>query len=379
MKLRYLALLPLLLSACTQTPKTDLHFITPGVTSGVVLLKQSSELVLSQNIKDGKLDVTQQLQQPGYFNLKIVDNNKAITSKTTFDVYLENGDYTIETQPDNLDTYPKITSSSKTQQELSDYYALAGQMAQQPDTEIASLTKKLNSYAAGTIDAKDKSALITSLRDAQTKRREMDAVILKAFVEKYPNNTVGAHLMSQMYYVEDPAKYNEIFQKFSADVKSSDDGIKINNKLSPLLKLAIGAPAPEIAGNTTDGKPFNKTSVKNQITLIEFWRSDSKASQANHALLQNGIILGDRNKRAFGILSVSLDSKAQDWQNAIKSDGLKWPQVSDLKGNDSPNVANWNVISVPVYYLVDKNWHIVKTNISLADVDNAVSDYLAKH
>jgi hypothetical protein len=52
--------------------------------------------------------------------------------------------------------------------------------------------------------------------------------------------------------------------------------------------------------------------------------------------------------------------------------------VADFKGDSSPNVANWQIKTIPAYFLVDGQWHILKANIDLADVDQFVHDYLKK-
>ncbi|MFA6087187.1 peroxiredoxin family protein [Mucilaginibacter sp.] len=379
MKLLYLTVLLAVLASCNKTPQLKLTVKYPGVKNGVAILKQANEIVLSESFKGGELNISRQLATPGYYSLSIFDNDKPLQPKKTFDLYLETKEYQIEVSPSNLPDYPKITTTSAIQNQLSDYYSFAGQRAKVLDYKIDSLVTYLQSQKAAALPKKERSIIYADTRVIQKKRRELDLEILKTYTEKHPQNTIGAHIMAQQYYFENPKAYNSIFQKFTQDVKDSDDGLKINNKLSTLLGVMTNAKSPDIIGNKPDGQPFNKSAIKNEVTLVEFWLSSHMVSALDHQKMVNGIIISDYDRKRFGILSVSVDTIAAQWNKVIKQDLLTWPQVSDLKGNSSPNVKNWNITKLPTYFLVDKNWRIIKSDIDLMDIDEAVHSYFKKH
>jgi hypothetical protein len=87
----------------------------------------------------------------------------------------------------------------------------------------------------------------------------------------------------------------------------------------------------------------------------------------------------DAVKQNVAFVSVSLDSKSDWWTGALKDDKLDWTQVSDLKGNDSPNAANYNITEIPSYYLLDGQWNIVVPKIGIKSIEFEVSQYLKKH
>ena len=74
-----------------------------------------------------------------------------------------------------------------------------------------------------------------------------------------------------------------------------------------------------------------------------------------------------------------MDTKADWWRTAIIDDHLTWTQVSDLKGDDSPNAANWSITKIPTYYLVDSRWKIIERDLDMGNLDFEISDYLKKH
>lgn len=90
-------------------------------------------------------------------------------------------------------------------------------------------------------------------------------------------------------------------------------------------------------------------------------------------------IYSNLNKRGFQVISVSLDSKPLWWSTAVKDDKLPWPQMSDLKGNDSPNALNWAISTLPTYYLVDADWKVYKKDITLSSIALEATQYLEKH
>ncbi|MDB5128991.1 DUF4369 domain-containing protein [Mucilaginibacter sp.] len=118
MRYYYLIALALLLTACNKIPKVELNFKAAGIKAGTIILTQFKETLLSQNIKDGAATISKPIQAPGYYDITVIDNDKPLNSKTTFNIYLENGSYTIDLKPDTKAGYPTITSGSKVQQQL---------------------------------------------------------------------------------------------------------------------------------------------------------------------------------------------------------------------------------------------------------------------
>ena len=378
MKLYLIASVLLILSACNKTPKLDLTVKAPEISDGVVILKQSAEITFNEHFKNGALTTVKQLQSPGYYNLSIIDNNRAITSVPEFDVYLENGSYIIEAKKNNPGAYPAITSSSAIQKELSDYYTLADKMAGALDHRIDSLTHYLKTAAAAKLPKSERADIYTGTRALQKKRREMELAILQKYTDEHPQNKIAAHIMNQQYMVDNPTAYNAVFQKFSADMKTSDDGLKISNKLMPLLGVMTDAAAPEITGSSPDGKPFSKSILHKKAILVEFWKGSSSASRLKHQQLIQGIILTPADKNNLAIVSVSIDDNRAAWLEAVKDEHKAWLDVSDLKGDNSPNVKAWNIKAIPTFFILDKNWHIVKANVDFSDIDTEVHEFLKK-
>lgn len=341
MRYFFTGLLLVLALGCKRPAHTEFDGIVPGINSGTFVIKNLRDSTLcGTTIKGGKFQVSGVLPEPGYYLMSIVDDTSKSSYDREFEVYLENGKYRIETETGKLYKYPKINSPSKKQKDLSDYYKMVtlSPGSVQPDTALQ--------YKA-----------------------------LKQFANDHPHSEVSAHLMHNIEYEQKPAAYYDIYKTFSPEVKQSEEGKDIGDKLSHLVRLSTGAKAPDFAGKMPDGKTFDPSTVKGNFVLIDFWRASNQVSRLNHRQM-NGLLAQYHDLR---VISVSIDSKMDWWTSAVKEDNMTWPQVSDLKGDDSQNATNWAITQVPTYCLLDGKWEIIARDIQLKEIPAYITEYKDKH
>ncbi|MGZ3874274.1 MAG: TlpA family protein disulfide reductase [Mucilaginibacter sp.] len=378
MKLFSLLLLLMLTAACKKQSYVAFTGTAKGIKNGVFMVKTLGDSsVFGENIKDGKFTIAQKtLNHPGYYKMNITDADHP-DGHNPFEVYLENGDYTIETAAGKLYKYPKISSPSKIQEQLSAFYILADDRSVETLQAVNQINKELKEkYRSLSPEAYNN--LLGKLQENEAKLRDVDAIAFKQFLKQYPQSEISAHLLSKLDYAADPVKYAEIFKTLSPAAKNSDEGREIGERLGRLVKLVAGMRAPAINGKTPDGKTFDPRNINKKLVLVDFWRAGNEFSRQNHQQIMN--LQGqDDVRKNVAFISVSLDSKADWWTTALKDDHLTWTQVADLKGDDSPNAANWNITEIPTYYLLDGKWNIIVPNIELKTVALEISEYLKKH
>jgi hypothetical protein len=376
MKYCFVLLFAFLFAGCNKTPYLELNGTTPGIDDGLFLIKDLNDsTVYGGNIKAGKFHLKEAFRGSGYCYLSISQSGKKPLG--IFDVYLEGGTYNITTNRDKPYLYPDIQSGSKKETELATYFHLVDSMTGTQQVKVRELTAQMNSSQTKLLSAAAYTALANKLQASQLK--ELSATnALAAFVNKYPDNEVASYIMSNMNYHDDPQAYYKVYQKFSATDKNSATGKELGNTLSNLVRLNPGKLAPDIAGTTPDGKKIDLLAMNKKLILIEFWRSGSSLNRSYHQTM----VLNpfpEFKKGELGIVSVSFDTKRDHWLAAIRDDKLNWTQVSDLKGDDSPNTDKWGITTLPVYDLIDAKGRFVDLNIPFDNLAFSISDYMEKH
>ncbi|NQX39081.1 Peroxiredoxin [Pedobacter steynii] len=214
-------------------------------------------------------------------------------------------------------------------------------------------------------EAKQKSQQFQeSLQSKLMKLSAEQRVIILQYAKKNPTSFLSLHLLTQLASPDmDTQVMRSAFNALSTNLRGSKLGKELVGKLGTASATAVGGMAPNFTQNDVNGKPVKLSDFKGKYVLLDFWASWCVPCRAQHPNLVK--TYNKYKGKNFTILGVSLDDagKKADWLKAIKSDGLTWTQVSDLKFRDNEVAKLYNINAIPQNFLIDPSGKIIGKNL----------------
>jgi len=175
--------------------------------------------------------------------------------------------------------------------------------------------------------------------------------------------------------------YNLLQPKFaalSASLRESKAGVTYQKYLDVLKSVMVGKMAPDFAQADTSGKMVSLSSFKGKYVLLDFWASWCGPCRAENPNVVKAF--NNYKGKNFTILSVSLDrpGKRDAWVKAIKTDGLAWNHVSDLKFWDNDAAKLYGIQAIPQNLLLDPNGKIIAKDLFGDDLEKKLAELFGK-
>lgn len=127
------------------------------------------------------------------------------------------------------------------------------------------------------------------------------------------------------------------------------------------IQLAIGDKAPDFTVTDAAGKPITLSTFRGKLVLVNFWTSACMPCRVDHPALYK--LYNSYKTFGFDVISISLDTKKDQWLQAVRSDQITWPNNGiDLQGWNSKLVNLYNLKGTPSSFLISEDGVILQIN-----------------
>ena len=127
------------------------------------------------------------------------------------------------------------------------------------------------------------------------------------------------------------------------------------------LNSPVGRLAPDIEGQTPEGKTLRLSDFRGKYVLVDFWASWCGPCRREFPVVKQALQEAE-GAVPFEVLSYSIDSKKPEWTACIAKNGLSqphWTHISVLKGWGSPAAKLYHVEAVPRTVLISPEGYIM--------------------
>ncbi len=137
----------------------------------------------------------------------------------------------------------------------------------------------------------------------------------------------------------------------------------------------VGKPAPAFTFKDVNGKSYSLSDFKGKVVYLDIWASWCGPCKQQIPAAKE---LEEQFKgKNVAFVAVSIDQSEEAWKKVLVSSTPPGIQLY-AKGDDGAFAQNYGIVSIPRYYLIDKNGNVISPDAKrpsmgvAADIDAAL-------
>ena len=353
--------LAMALSAC-QSPKVSLSGRFVGSDADMVYLEYAS--ALEQTIIDSV-----KLGEDGNFALSI--ENVTTTPSLYYIIYNNERIPLLLQQGDNVEVSAAGNVARNYKVEGSEESELLREFNQEYISGVIKLRGIISKIAAGSLSDEERKALSEEYTKTylDIKRKQMNFIVshkqniaaVYALHQRLPNDSYLFNGDSDVIYYRTVAEAIEQSYPESHYLPILRSQVARMSAQSSLLSQAKEVNFPEIKMPDMYGQEVALSSLSGKVILLHFWSVAIGNGNVINAEMKE--IYNRYKEQGFEIYQVAIDTSKSDWINAIQEQQLPWISVSDMKGEASTSLGEYNVQRLPSNFLIDREGNIVAKDL----------------
>ncbi len=362
-----LFLVVLFLASCQNKTKQNGFTIDINIKN----LKPSTEIFLqertngiwkvldSTTLDNGKGELKGTLKSPGLYYLSLKKFNVYIP------IWMGNNHITVDAGLNSLNN--PVIKGSKIQDE---YYAF------KDSTKHFSQEEKALSQEYSKARYEKNAEKMKKLEMTYNKLQQEKINYMLGYATRHNKSIVSPYIIMTNSFALTLPQLDSVTSNFAPSLDSNEYVKYLKSRVKTLKRVAVGQPFINFTLNNPEGKPVSLASVvkKHKYTLVDFWASWCMPCRAENPNLVKAY--KKYKNKGFTVFGVSLDKSHDKWVEAIKKDGLTWPQVSDLKYWSSTAGKLYGVQSIPHNVLINQKGIIVAKNLRGAKLQDELKKLL---
>ena len=216
--------------------------------------------------------------------------------------------------------------------------------------EFETLREKYNGEIPKDLDADlDRRWEVVDAEINAAKKRAIldnaDNLVPVFFLNEYKNN-FGVEFLDSfltVYKYKDSKQLEQVYLMISGE----------HNKLQ-------GAPVVDFIGIDLNGNECHLTDYvgKGKYVLVDFWASWCGPCCDLIPIIKS--YYEKYREKGFEVVGISLDGDKEAWAKSVKELGITWPQISDLKFNQSEVCSLYNIHAIPQFILYGPDGKVIK-------------------